>query len=101
MIGDDTTLLDYGDQFMGSLHVVDSRSRTRRLVVIYIWYWSTVILFVRMLNQLQTWILREPVLLWVLVVPTLSSYTMMAWFMRVRLALGSFLFIKAFMLDRE
>ena len=26
LIGDSTTLLDYGHRFMGSLHVVDSRS---------------------------------------------------------------------------
>ena len=29
LIGDSTTLLDYGYQFMESLHVVDSRSQTR------------------------------------------------------------------------
>ena len=28
LIGDNTTLLDYEHQFMGSLHVVDSKSRT-------------------------------------------------------------------------
>ena len=28
LIGDNTTLLDYGHRFMGSLHIVDSRSRT-------------------------------------------------------------------------
>ena len=28
LISDSTTLLDYGHQFMGSLHVVDSKSRT-------------------------------------------------------------------------
>ena len=29
LIGDSTTLLDYGYQFMESLHVVDSRSQTQ------------------------------------------------------------------------
>ena len=28
LIGDNTTLLDYGHQFMESLHVVDSKSQT-------------------------------------------------------------------------
>ena len=31
LIGDNTTLLDYEHQFMGSLHVVDSKSRTQNL----------------------------------------------------------------------
>ena len=29
LIGDSTTLLDYGHQFMGNLHAVDDMSRTR------------------------------------------------------------------------
>ena len=29
LIGDNTILLNYGRQFMGSLHVVDSRSQTQ------------------------------------------------------------------------
>ena len=29
LIGDSTILLNYGHQFMGSLHVVDSRSQTQ------------------------------------------------------------------------
>ena len=33
LIGDRTTLLDYGHRFMGSLHAVDSRSRTWTLGV--------------------------------------------------------------------
>ena len=54
-----------------------------------------LILFSEMLNQLQNWIMREPVLLWV-VVPALSSYIMMVWFMMVELAFGSLLCIRAF-----
>ena len=34
LISDSTTLLDYEHQFMGSLHVVDSRSQTRALGVL-------------------------------------------------------------------
>ena len=55
-----------------------------------------LILFNGMLNQLQNWILRKSVLLWVPMVLTLSSYTVMTWFMRVGLALASFLCIRAF-----
>ena len=55
-----------------------------------------LILFNGMLNQLQNWILREPVLLGVSVVLTLSSYTMMTWFMRIGLAPSSFLCIGSF-----
>ena len=40
-----------------------------------------------MLNQLYNWILRELVFLWVIVVPTLSSYTLLAWVIRVKLTL--------------
>ena len=29
LIGDSTILLNYGHQFMGSLHIVDSRSQTQ------------------------------------------------------------------------
>ena len=36
LIGDSTTLLDYGHQFMGGLHVVDSRSQTRILSRCYL-----------------------------------------------------------------
>ena len=32
LIGDNTTLLDYRHQFMGSLHAMDSRSRTPSFV---------------------------------------------------------------------
>ena len=53
-----------------------------------------LILFSGMLNQLYNWILREPILLWVPMVLTLSLYTMMTWFMRVKLALGSFILIQ-------
>ena len=49
-----------------------------------------------MLNQLQNWIMGDLVLLWVLVVPTLSSYVMMTWFMRVGLGLGPLLCIRMF-----
>ena len=45
LIGDNITLLDYEHQFMGSLHVVDSRSRTSStwgLIIIYIRCWSVV-----------------------------------------------------------
>ena len=48
-----------------------------------------------MLNQLQNWIMREPILVGVLVVPALSSYTLLAWVMSVKLALGSLLCIRA------
>ena len=54
------------------------------------------ILFSGILNQLQNWILREPILLRVLLVFDLSSYTMITWFMRVGLALGSLLCIRSF-----
>ena len=33
LIGDKTTLLDYGHQFIGSLHVVDSKLWTQALSV--------------------------------------------------------------------
>ena len=37
LISDNTTLLGYGYQFIGSLHVVDNRSQTElHLIVIYI-----------------------------------------------------------------
>ena len=36
LISDNTTLLNYGHQFMGSLHVVDSRSQTRTLSHCYL-----------------------------------------------------------------
>ena len=55
-----------------------------------------LILFSRMLNQLQNWILRELILLWVLVVLVLNSYTMIARFIRIELVIGSFLCITAF-----
>ena len=55
-----------------------------------------LILYIEMLNQLQNWILRDPVLLWVLVVLTLSSYTILTWFIRVGLTLGSLLCIRVF-----
>ena len=43
LIGDNTTLLDYEYQFMGSLHIVNSSHGLEfRLVVIYIEYWSAV-----------------------------------------------------------
>ena len=38
-----------------------------------------MILYSGMLNQLQNCIMRELVLLWVVVVPVLSSYTLLAW----------------------
>ena len=34
------------------------------LIVIYIRYWGVLTLYIRMLNQFQNWILREPILLW-------------------------------------
>ena len=36
LIGDNTTLLDYGHLFMRSMHTVDSHEPELRLVVIYI-----------------------------------------------------------------
>ena len=55
-----------------------------------------LIFFSKMLNQIQNWILRELVLLWVLMVLVVSLYTMMTQFMRDRLVLGSLLCIKEF-----
>ena len=63
---------------MGRLDTMDSRSQT--------WTHSFLLLFIQdtrvrlilnsgMLNQLQNWILRELVLLWVPVVPTLTTRT--------------------------
>ena len=98
LIGDCTILLDYKHQLIGSLHVVDSRSRIPSFISLLFIYDVGVqlILFSGILNQLHNWILREPILLWVPMVPILSSYTMMTRFMRVGLTLGSFLCIKAF-----
>ena len=48
-----------------------------------------LIIYSVVFNQLQNWILREPVLLYVPMVPDLSSYTLLAWIMRVKLAIGS------------
>ena len=43
LISDNTTLLDYEHQFMGSLHAVGSRSRTLAVsFFIYKGYWSAV-----------------------------------------------------------
>ena len=42
--------------------------------------------------------MRKSVLLWVLMVPTLSLYTMVIGLMRVGLVLGSLLCIKAFLI---
>ena len=36
LIGDNTTLLDYEHQFMGSLHEVDSRPQTQALSCCYL-----------------------------------------------------------------
>ena len=55
-----------------------------------------LIIFSGMLNQLQNWIWRELVLLWVLVVLALNSYTMMTRFIMVKLTLGFFLCIRVF-----
>ena len=98
LIGYSTTLLDYKHQFMGSLHALDSKLVTPSFVSLLFTSNTRLqlILFSGMLNQLQNWILKELVLLWVLVVPTLSSYTMMTWFMRIELALGSFLCIRTY-----
>ena len=66
MIGDNTTLLDNGHQVMGSLHVVDRRSQTQALSVLLLFTWDTrvqLIICSEMLNQLQNWIMREPLLL--------------------------------------
>ena len=37
LIGDNTTLLNYRHQFMGSLHVIDSRSQTQTLYHCYLY----------------------------------------------------------------
>ena len=50
-----------------------------------------------MLNQLQNWILSEPILLWVPMVPTQNSNTLLAWVMRVEMTLGSLLYIRVFL----
>ena len=36
LVGDNITLLDYGHQFMRSLHIVDSRSQTQALSCYYL-----------------------------------------------------------------
>ena len=93
LIGNNTTLLDYGHQFIRSLHIVDSRSWTPSFISLLFTQNIGVqfILFIRMLNQLHNQILRESVLLWVPMVPTLSSYTMITWFMIVGLTISSLL----------
>ena len=55
-----------------------------------------LILYSKMLNQLQNWIMKELVLLWVPMVPSVSSHTLLAWVIGVGLALGSLLCIRAF-----
>ena len=46
LIGDNTTLLDQGHQFMKSLHSMDSRSWVRAsFIVIYVRYWSIIDFF--------------------------------------------------------
>ena len=97
LIGDSTTLLDYGHRFIGSLHAVDSRSWTRALSYCYLhkvlkYSWFSLM----ECYLLQNWIKRESILLWFLVVTSLNSYTMMTQFTRVRLGLGSLLWVRAF-----
>ena len=55
LIGDSTILLDYGYQFMGSLHTVDSKSQTPSFISLLFTKYTRVqlILFSGMLNQLQ------------------------------------------------
>ena len=58
---------------------MDSRSQTRELSVSLLFIEDTgiqLVLYSGMLNQLYNWILKEPILLWVPVVPVLSSYTL-------------------------
>ena len=76
---------------MGGSHVVDSSSWTRTLSHCYLHKILEFILILcnGMLNQLQNWILRQLVHLWILMLPALSSYTMLAWFIRVGLTLSS------------
>ena len=75
LIGDNSTLLDYGYQFMGSLHTVDSKSQTPSFISLLFTKDTRVqlILFSGMLNQLHNWILMEPIILWVLMV-LIQSY---------------------------
>ena len=84
---------------MGRLNTIDSRSWTRALDVSLLFTQDTgvqLILYSGMLNQLQNWIMREPVFLRVPVVLALSSYTLLVRVMRVELALGSLLCIRVF-----
>ena len=93
------TLLDYKHQFMRRLNIIDSRSWTRALGVSLLFTQDIrvqLILYSGMLNQIQNWIMREPIFSWVLVVPALSSYILLARIMRVGLALGSLLYIRTF-----
>ena len=93
------TLLDYKHQFMRRLNIIDSRSWTQALGVSLLFTQDIrvqLILYSGMLNQIQNWIMREPVFLWVLMVPALSSYILLARIMRVGLALGSLLYIRTF-----
>ena len=93
------TLLDYKHQFMRRLNIIDSRSWTQALGVSLLFTQDIrvqLILYSGMLNQIQNWIMREPIFSWVLVVPALSSYILLARIMRVGLALGSLLYIRTF-----
>ena len=55
-----------------------------------------LIFYSEMLNQLQNWILREPVLSYGSSAPCLISYTLMTQFMKVGLTLCSLMCIRAF-----
>ena len=78
---------------------MDNKSHTQALSRCYLRKGARVqlILFSGMLNQLQNWIMKELILLWVPIVPILSSYTMMTWFIMVGLVLSSFLCIMVFL----
>ena len=55
-----------------------------------------LILYRGVLNQLQIWILRKLVLIWVLMVSVLNLYTMTTQVTRVKLTLGLLLCIMMF-----
>ena len=55
-----------------------------------------LILYSEMLSQFENLILKDPVLLWVLMVPALSSYSLITHIIRVGWVFSSLLCIRAF-----
>ena len=74
-----------------------NRSQIGALGVLLLFTQNTgvqLILCSRILNLLQNWILRKPVFLWVPVALAKSSYTLLAWVIRVKFVLCSLLCIQ-------